>query len=177
MDLAAVAPLIPRWKLWSPISSSGAGDAARCARSRHGFSSARRSAFDGSGRGEKVYADLCAKCHKDDGLGERNKPPRPGYSIPPLRGDDSFNAATIVSRWGRAWKLAHAAAYIRANMPYGVRYLDPVLSEQQACLHDLQAEAADPAGAESELRPRSSGASRRSLASEARCRTIDSGTR
>src|SRR5262245_24923458 len=96
MDLAAVAPLIPRWKLWSPISSSGAGDAARCARSRHGFSSARRSAFDGSGRGEKVYADLCAKCQKDDGLGEHNKPPRPGYSIPPLRGDDSFNAATIV---------------------------------------------------------------------------------
>ena len=29
-------------------------------------------------------------------------------------------------------KLAYAAAYIRANMPFGVRYLDPVLSEQQA---------------------------------------------
>src|SRR5262249_51318513 len=153
MDLAAVAPLIPRWKLWSPISSSGAGDAARCARSRHGFASARRSAFDGSGRGEKVYADLCAKCHKDDGLGERNKPPLPGYSIPPLRGDYSFNAATIVSM-GRAWKLAHAAAYIRANMPYGVRYLDPVLSEQQAW--DVAAfmisKPKPRAGAESELR-------------------------
>ena len=30
-------------------------------------------------------------------------------------------------------KLAYAAAYIRANMPFGIRYLDPVLSEQQAC--------------------------------------------
>jgi thiosulfate dehydrogenase len=29
-------------------------------------------------------------------------------------------------------KLAYAAAYVRANMPFGVLYLDPVLSEQQA---------------------------------------------
>ena len=82
-------------------------------------------AADG-GRGEKVYADLCASCHKDDGQGERNKPPQLGYSIPPLWGDDSFNAAAGMA------KLAYAAAYIRANMPFGVRYLDPVLSEQQA---------------------------------------------
>ena len=82
-------------------------------------------AYD-SGRGEKVYADLCAQCHKDDGLGERNTPPRLGYSIPPLWGDDSFNAAAGMA------KLAQAAAYIRANMPFGVRYLDPVLSVQQA---------------------------------------------
>ena len=65
-------------------------------------------------------------CHKDDGQGERNKPPQLGYSIPPLWGDDSFNAASGMA------KLAYAAAYIRANMPFGVRYLDPVLSEQQA---------------------------------------------
>jgi thiosulfate dehydrogenase len=79
-----------------------------------------------SGRGGKVYAELCANCHKDDGRGERNKPPQFGYSIPPLWGDDSFNAAAGMA------KLAYAAAYIRANMPFGVRYLDPVLSEQQA---------------------------------------------
>ena len=103
-----------------------------------------------SGRGEKVYADLCASCHKDDGLGERNKPPRLGYSIPPLWGDDSFNAAAGMA------KLAHAAAYIRANMPFGVRYLDPVLSVQQAW--DVAAYMISkprppaPPGAESELR-------------------------
>jgi len=44
----------------------------------------------------------------------------------PLWDDDSFNAAAGMA------KLAYAAAYIRANMPFGVRYLDPVLSEQQA---------------------------------------------
>jgi thiosulfate dehydrogenase len=37
-----------------------------------------------SGRGEKVYAANCASCHKDDGQEERSKPPRLGYSIPPL---------------------------------------------------------------------------------------------
>jgi thiosulfate dehydrogenase len=79
-----------------------------------------------SGRGGKVYADLCANCHKDEGQGERNQSPQLGYSIPPLWGDDSFNAASGMA------KLAYAAAYVRANMPFGVRYLDPVLSEQQA---------------------------------------------
>ena len=77
-------------------------------------------------RGQKVYADLCASCHKDDGQGEPNKSPRLGYLIPPLWGDDSFNAAAGMA------KLAHAAAYLRTNMPFGVRYQDPVLTVQQA---------------------------------------------
>jgi thiosulfate dehydrogenase len=77
-------------------------------------------------RGEKVYADLCATCHKTDGQGERKQAPLVGYSIPPLWGDDSFNAAAGMA------KLAYAAAYLRTNMPFGVRYQDPVLSVQQA---------------------------------------------
>ena len=51
-----------------------------------------------------------------------NTPPNVGYSIPPLWGDDSFNAAAGMA------KLAYAAAYIRTNMPFGVRHQDPVLS-------------------------------------------------
>jgi thiosulfate dehydrogenase len=77
-------------------------------------------------RGEKVYADLCATCHKADGQGERKQAPLVGYSIPPLWGDDSFNAAAGMA------KLAYAATYLRTNMPFGVRYQDPVLSVQQA---------------------------------------------
>ena len=46
--------------------------------------------------------------------------------MPPLWGDDSFNAAA-----GRA-KTGYAAAYVRANMPFGVQYRNPVLSVQQA---------------------------------------------
>ena len=82
-------------------------------------------AADGT-RGGKVYADLCASCHKDDGQGERKTSPLIGYSIPPLWGDDSFNAAAGMA------KLAYAAAYVRTNMPFGVRYQDPVLTVQQA---------------------------------------------
>jgi len=58
--------------------------------------------------------------------GRGNTLPQLGYSIPPLWGDDSFNAAAGMA------KLAHAAAFVRTNMPFGVRYQDPVLSVQQA---------------------------------------------
>jgi thiosulfate dehydrogenase len=77
-------------------------------------------------RGEKVYAALCATCHKDDGQGEPRVAPASGFVVPPLWGDGSFNAAAGMA------KLANAAAYIHANMPLGVTYQDPVLSEQEA---------------------------------------------
>ena len=77
-------------------------------------------------RGSKVYANLCANCHKSDGQGERAPAPHIGYSIPPLWGDDSFNSGAGMA------KVAYAAAYIRANMPFGISYLDPVLTVQQA---------------------------------------------
>jgi thiosulfate dehydrogenase len=77
-------------------------------------------------RGATVYAAQCATCHKDDGQGERPPSPAAGYVVPPLWGDGSFNKAAGMA------KLAYAAAYIRANMPFGVTYLDPVLSEQEA---------------------------------------------
>ena len=79
-----------------------------------------------AGRGAEVYAKLCASCHKEGGQGVPNTPPNVGYSIPPLWGDDSFNAAAGMA------KLAYAAACIRTNMPFGVRHQDPVLSVQQA---------------------------------------------
>ena len=70
---------------------------------------------------------LCAKCHKEDGQGEP-APPLSffGSCVPPLWGDGSFNGGAGMA------KLAYAAAYIQANMPFGVHYQDPVLSEQQA---------------------------------------------
>ncbi len=77
-------------------------------------------------RGETVYAAQCATCHKADGQGEQRASPASGYVIPPLWGDDSFNNAAGMA------KPAYAAAYIRANMPFGVTYRDPVLSAQQA---------------------------------------------
>lgn len=77
-------------------------------------------------RGSEVYASLCANCHKSGGEGERAPAPRIGYSIPPLWGDDSFNTGAGMA------KLAYVAAYIHANMPFGINYREPVLTAQQA---------------------------------------------
>ena len=79
-----------------------------------------------SRRGQEVYAAQCSKCHKEDGQGEPKASPDIGYSIPPLWGDASFNAGAGMA------KIAYAASYIRANMPFGINYLDPVLTVQQA---------------------------------------------
>jgi thiosulfate dehydrogenase len=77
-------------------------------------------------RGEAVYAKLCVTCHKDDGQGEPKPSPGVGYSIPPLWGEASFNAGAGMA------KTAHAASYIRDNMPMGVDYRAPVLTVQEA---------------------------------------------
>ena len=77
-------------------------------------------------RGDAVYAEFCANCHKADGQGEKRLPPHIGYTIPPLWGDDSFNEGAGMA------KLDYAAAYIHDNMPFGIDYQDPVLSVQQA---------------------------------------------
>jgi len=77
-------------------------------------------------RGEVVYAQLCVTCHKEDGQGELLQSPGVGYNIPPLWGDASFNAAAGMA------KTAYAASYIRDNMPFGISYLTPVLTVQQA---------------------------------------------
>jgi thiosulfate dehydrogenase len=77
-------------------------------------------------RGQEVYAKSCAKCHKEDGQGELKTNPGVGYSIPPLWGNASVNAAAGMA------KTAYAAAYIQANMPFGISYVDPVLTLQQA---------------------------------------------
>ena len=79
-----------------------------------------------SRRGQEVYAQQCAKCHKEDGQGELKPSPGVGYSIPPLWGDASFNAGAGMA------KTAYAASYIHDNMPFGISYVDPVLTIQQA---------------------------------------------
>jgi len=76
-------------------------------------------------RGALVYATTCASCHGPQGQGQ-TKASGPGYAIPPLWGDNSFNDAAGMA------KLATAAAFIRANMPYNVTVADALLTEQQA---------------------------------------------
>lgn len=77
-------------------------------------------------RGQQVYASTCARCHKADGQGDRRAPPGVGYDVPPLWGDGSFNSSAGMNQ------LPAAAAFIHANMPYGVTFQAPLLTEQQA---------------------------------------------
>jgi thiosulfate dehydrogenase len=77
-------------------------------------------------RGEVVYVDHCAKCHKSQGQGEPLTAPGIGYEIPPLWGDDSFNSAAGMSR------IETAAAFVHVNMPIGANDREPILTEQQA---------------------------------------------
>jgi thiosulfate dehydrogenase len=72
-------------------------------------------------RGAKVFANNCAACHSADGQGQKN--PDGTYAFPPLWGPHSFN-------WGAGMgKVANAAGFIKANMPFGQGYS---LTDQQA---------------------------------------------
>jgi thiosulfate dehydrogenase len=75
-------------------------------------------------RGAAVFADVCAKCHGATGQGEAKS--GGGYSIPPLWGDGSFNAGAGMA------SVETAAAFVRANMPRGIDYRQPILNVQQA---------------------------------------------
>ncbi len=61
-------------------------------------------------RGEVVYAENCAVCHGNDGLGQKVGD---NYVFPPLWGKDSYN-------WGAGMhRINTAADFIKANMPLG----------------------------------------------------------
>lgn len=79
-------------------------------------------------RGEKVFMQTCAACHRTDGQGERaiSQQDAPGYTYPPLWGPDSFNDGAGMNR------LVTAANFIRANMPHGTTWKAPVLSLEDA---------------------------------------------
>jgi thiosulfate dehydrogenase len=80
--------------------------------------------------GAAVYAATCAVCHQADGQGKRWGPEdqaqRHRYQFPPLWGPDSYNDGAGMAR------PITAAAFIRANMPFGTDFAHPVLSVQEA---------------------------------------------
>jgi thiosulfate dehydrogenase len=77
------------------------------------------------GNGAKVFVEICASCHGKDGLGQRAENGR-GYRFPPLVGPDSYNNGAGMTR------VLTAAAFIRHNMPFGVTFDTPVLSDADA---------------------------------------------
>ena len=79
-------------------------------------------------KGRLVYTATCQVCHQADGHGLRKGKPGDGagYVYPPLWGPDSFNDGAGMHR------LIASATYIRANMPFGTTYRQPMLKPEDA---------------------------------------------
>lgn len=78
--------------------------------------------------GHTVFAETCAACHGEDGLGKRRGVvgDAQGYEFPPLWGPDSFNDGAGMGR------LIGAANFIHSNMPIGTVWDQPLLSPEDA---------------------------------------------
>jgi thiosulfate dehydrogenase len=75
--------------------------------------------------GAKVFAQTCAACHGDTGLGKKAGD-NAGYEFPPLAGPDTFNDGAGMAR------LVSAAEFIHSNMPNGTSFDQPALSDADA---------------------------------------------
>ena len=76
-------------------------------------------------KGKAVYELRCASCHQSDGHGIVDGIGQ-SYVYPPLWGPNSFNDAAGLSR------ISNMAKYVKYNMPFGVNYDAPELSDEDA---------------------------------------------
>ncbi len=79
--------------------------------------------------GKKVYQFYCETCHGDNGQGLPKTAigdTDPGYVFPPLWGEDSYNEGAGMHR------VLKAMRFIKHNMPLGVSYDRPLLTDDQA---------------------------------------------
>ncbi len=75
--------------------------------------------------GKGLYQQKCVVCHGENGAGIANSDGTE-YVYPPLWGDHSYNQGAGL------YRLSRFAGYIKANMPLGVNYDSPQLSDQEA---------------------------------------------
>lgn len=76
-------------------------------------------------RGRLVYDRSCVVCHGADGQGKRTLDGR-GYTYPPLWGPHSYNTGAGL------YRLSRLAGYVKANMPLGISWETPLLSDEEA---------------------------------------------
>lgn len=78
--------------------------------------------------GAAVFKAKCQVCHGENGEGRRAgvKGDAQGYVFPPLWGKDTFNNGAGMNR------LLMAMRFVKHNMPQGVTYVAPVLSDEEA---------------------------------------------
>lgn len=76
-------------------------------------------------KGLLVYQQYCARCHGQEGEGVMAKSGLE-WTYPPLYGKDSYNIGAGL------YRLSRFASFIKANMPYGVSYENPFLTDEEA---------------------------------------------
>lgn len=76
-------------------------------------------------KGKSIYERQCASCHMEDGQG-MPKSDGSGYIYPPLWGPNSYNSGAGLFR------LSRFAGYVKANMPLGSTYENPILSDEES---------------------------------------------
>lgn len=77
------------------------------------------------GNGRIKYMEACAVCHGNNGegiLAEDGK----SWINPPLWGEQSYNTGAGI------YRISRLAGYIKANMPIGATYLEPLLNDEDA---------------------------------------------
>ena len=75
--------------------------------------------------GKEVYDRACALCHQGNGLGLKNQGAI-SYTYPPLWGPYAYNNGAGMSR------VITAAQFIKNNMPFGINYENPILTDEEA---------------------------------------------
>lgn len=76
-------------------------------------------------KGLLVYQKHCQSCHGKKGKGVREENSGE-WKYPPLHGDSSYNMGAGLLR------LSRFAGYVKANMPYGIDYKNPVLTDEES---------------------------------------------
>lgn len=76
-------------------------------------------------RGRKVFEARCVACHGANGQGLLNQE-KTAFIYPPLWGPESYGIGSSMHR------IRPAAAFIKANMPFGTTWENPVLTDEEA---------------------------------------------
>jgi len=76
-------------------------------------------------KGKIVYDNQCKSCHMEDGQGMLAMDGRT-YVYPPLWGEHSYNDKAGL------YRMSRFAGYVKANMPFGVTYENPILTDEEA---------------------------------------------